>query len=110
GYRGHAQLAWQSPDGYVFGAEGILEGQGTDVCRLTNVAATDAVSVGDEIYTAQRASALPFPMYYGQVLEAELEPGALFWKILVKPAAAQIDMQKVQILTTRRNPARALGN
>jgi len=108
-FRGHAQLAWSSPEGPVFGAEGILEGRGDGLCRLTNVAATQAVSVGDDVFTARQSGVLPYPMVYGQVIEAELETGALFWEIVVKPAA-QFELQTVQILTTRRNPQRTLAN
>lgn len=109
-YRGHAQLIWQSPQGPVFGAEGILEGRGDGSCRLTNVAATAAVNVGDEVYTAKKPGALPDPMYYGKVVSAELTDGALFWDIVVKPEAEQLSLQTVQVLTTRRNPQRPLAN
>nr|AUN35835.1 rod shape-determining protein MreC [uncultured bacterium] len=109
-YRGHAQLTWQSAQGPVFGAEGILEGRGDGTCRLTNVAATAAVNVGDEVYTAKKSGALPEPMYYGKVVQADLPSGALFWDIVVKPEAEQLSLQTVQVLTTRRNPQRPLAN
>ncbi|MCH8830205.1 MAG: hypothetical protein IID45_11570 [Planctomycetes bacterium] len=105
-FRGHAQLVRKTGKGYVFGGEGVLEGDGDSQCRLTLIAAEEPVAVGDGVYTASRKTAFPFPMYYGKVTRAELPPGASHWQITVAPAIGDIQPQTVQILRKRINPER----
>ena len=109
-FRGMAQLARKTPNGISFASTAILEGTGEDLCRLTLVPASEAVSVGDEVYTNHNDAALPFPFYYGKVVQAELKPGAAHWEIRVEPAVKQIDSQTVQILTRSLNPLRQQAN
>ncbi|MBT6156623.1 MAG: hypothetical protein HOK71_04870 [Planctomycetaceae bacterium] len=109
-FRGMAQLARKTPNGITFASTAILEGTGEDFCRLTLVPAAEAVSVGDEVYTDHNDATLPFPFYYGKVIQADLKPGASHWEIRVEPAVKQIDSQTVQILTRSLNPARQLAN
>jgi cell shape-determining protein MreC len=109
-FRGMAQLARKTPNGITFASTAILEGTGEDFCRLTLVPATEAVSVGDEVYTNHDDSTLPFPFFYGTVIQADLKPGASHWEIRVEPAVKQIDSHTVQILTRSLNPARQLAN
>lgn len=109
-FRAKAQLARQTPDGLVFGSTAILEGTGEPNCRLKLVPADEAVSVGDEVFTNHNDATLPFPLYYGKVVQAELKPGASHWDIVVEPAVKQIESQTVQVLTRSLNPARQQAN
>ncbi|MGH7127119.1 MAG: hypothetical protein ACREIV_01030, partial [Planctomycetaceae bacterium] len=95
--------------GLVFGPCGRLEGRGEELCRLTLIAPTEAVEVGDEVYTSDRDSTLPYPMYYGRVVRAKLRPGAPEWDIWIRPAAVEIDPKTVQVLRRRLNPLRPLA-
>ena len=70
-YRGFAQLIRKTEAGFVFGAEGVLEGQGRDLCLLRYVPGTEAVETGDEVYTGDSE---PYPMYYGRVIRAARSP------------------------------------
>jgi cell shape-determining protein MreC len=108
-YRGLARLVRKGKQGYTFGAKGILEGQGEKPCRLKFVASNRAVSVGDELYTADHELAHPF--YYGRVIAARLPPGAPHWEILIEPALRQLDkLQHVQVLRKDIRVAPSLAN
>jgi cell shape-determining protein MreC len=109
GYRGTAQIIRRKEHGDVFGARGLLEGRGDPLCRLTRIPATEAVDRGDEVYTADRDGILPYPMYYGQIVHAELKPGAPYWDLLVRPAAGEIDVNKVHVLRMQLNRNRLLA-
>lgn len=109
-FRGRAQLVRKTSRGHVFGAQGVLKGTGEPHCRLELVAAGESVGVGDEVYTAARDGALPYPMYYGRVVDAELEPGALHWHIRVEPAVEDVPATTVQVLRRALNPVRRLAN
>ncbi|MBS0260394.1 MAG: rod shape-determining protein MreC [Planctomycetes bacterium] len=109
GYSGRARLARRTARGaLVFGAEGTLVADGSDLCRLKHI--TDPVNVGDEVFTGGTDGLLPYPMYYGQVVRAELEPGAQDWSVWVKPAAKLEQLEAVLILKRALNPARILAN
>ncbi len=105
-YRGLARLARQTSRGLILLSEGILQGDGTDTCKFTGIPVTDAVEIGDEVYTGGRDARLPSPMYYGKVVEARLNPGATAWDIRVQPAATNTPLETVQVLRTRLNPHR----
>jgi rod shape-determining protein MreC len=97
GYSGRARLARRTArGGLVFGAEGTLVADGSELCRLKHV--TDPVNVGDEVYTGGADGLLPAPMYYGKVVRAELDPNAQDWSIWVKPAATLDRLETVLIL------------
>ena len=108
-FRALAQLARQTTEGPAFGAEGILKGQGEELCRLTLINSTDPVEVGNVVYSGDRDGVLPFPMRYGTVVKAELKPGAPHWDILVKPAVSGVRQKTVQVLRMMANPIRVLG-
>jgi rod shape-determining protein MreC len=105
-YRGRAQLMRRTEDGLLVGPEGILAGDGKDACRLNFIAATQPVSVGDEVYTAVAGTPLPMPMYYGRVVAVSLAEGAPYWEIQVKPAETLNHARSVQVLRVVLNPAR----
>lgn len=106
GYRGRAQLVHQTQTGYVFGAKGILEGQGEPLCRLKGIASTDSVAVGDAVYAATRDGVSSTPLYYGRVVEASLGPSDSEWTVLVQPVPVPSDLQHVQIMRTAVNTER----
>jgi len=108
GYRGFARLVHQSSQGARFGAEGILEGDGTAHCRLEWIPSTATVSVGDLVVTSQTDGGLPAPMVYGVVVSAELTDEAPRWNIRVQPAMAAERLQRVQVLRAVLNPLRQL--
>ena len=90
----------------VFGAKGVLEGQGHELCRLTLISSSEPVNVGDEVYTGERDALFPYPMYYGRVVQAELRPGASYWDIRVQPAVALEELETVEVLRKSINPVR----
>src|SRR5262249_28570260 len=70
-YRALAQIIRPTDQGGSFGAEGILVGQGTSLCKLTEVPTTQTVRVGDEVYTSDRDKRTPVPLYYGRIIRVE---------------------------------------
>lgn len=106
GYRGRAQLIHEIDTGFVYGAKGILEGQGESRCRLTGISSSDLVSVGDSVYTATREGFPATPLYYGRVVEATLGPKDSEWTVLVEPVPVPNDLTNVQVLRTTINPER----
>ena len=106
GYRGRAQLIHQTDSGFVFGAKGILEGQGESICRLKGIASSDSVSVGDSVYTPTRDGFPSTPLYYGRVVEATLGPNDSEWNVRVEPVPVPNDLKDVQVLRTSINSDR----
>ncbi len=108
-FRSRAQLVRETPEGYVFGAKGVLKGQGDALCRLEGIPASDTVEVGNSVYTAERDGVLPSPFYYGRVIEATLNDHAKEWSILVEPVDLE-SVTTVLVLRTQLNPRRPLAN
>lgn len=108
-YRGRAQLARQTSQGTIFGQEGQLCGQGTPLCVLKSIPATESVAVGDLVFTGGRNASMPYPLFYGHVVAAELPPGADEWNIQVEPAVRPERITTVQVLRASLNPVRVLG-
>lgn len=109
-FRGRAQVVRPSSEGYVFGAKGILKGDGKDACRLEGIPAAESVEVGDSVYTADRDGVSPGPLFYGTVTEAELENRAKTWRIIVRPVERPADLTTVEVLRTAMNRNRVLAN
>lgn len=108
GFSGRARLARHTARGLVFLSEGTLIGDGSNVCRLRHIA--EPVNVGDEVFTGGTDGILPYPMYYGSVVFAELEPAAGEWTVHVKSAAPEQLPHVVHILRIEPNPVRLLAN
>ena len=83
-FRIGVRLVRPSPLGPVQGARGILSGQGNG-CTLNDVPATEAVAVGDLVYTDSLVSPAGEPIYCGRVTAATVEPTASHWTIEVTP-------------------------
>lgn len=109
-YRGFAQLIRRTETGFVFGAEGVLEGQGQELCLLKYIPGTLPVEVGDEVYTGDHDGAQPYPMYYGRVVRAEILPGDQEWTIWVEPAITKLKTPTVTVLRTQLDGSRTLTN
>ena len=107
-YSGRARLARQTSDGLRFGEEGILEGIGNGLCRLSGIPDTQPVAVGDEVFTGGQSSLLPDPMYYGRIIKADLLSGSA-WDIIVKPPLDMRTMTEVVVLRATVNPIRIPG-
>ena len=108
-FRALVQLARLTANGAVFGAEGILEGQGDDHCVLKLISSTEPVRVGQEVYSGGRDATFTAAMFYGTVVKAELKPGATHWEISVEPAIVSQKIRTVQVLRKAMNPLRVLG-
>ena len=105
-YRGRAQVIRETSSGFVFEAQGILKGTGGPLCSLEGIPAEKSVRVNDTVYTAGRDGVLPTPLYYGHVVDAELEPDGREWKVRVKPASLPSHLTTVQVLRLAVNPER----
>jgi len=109
-YRAWARLARKTGRGVVWGTAGRLEGDGEGHCRLRSISASEPVTVGDLVYSAGADGGLPAPMFYGRVIQAELEPGAVEWDVLIEPAADLENLQTVRILRQGFEPTRMMAN
>jgi cell shape-determining protein MreC len=109
-YRGFAQIVRHSAEGATFGPRGILEGRGEPLCRLKIIDTTASIEVGDHVYTGERDGTLPYPMYYGRVVSADLDPQTLAWNISVEPTVQHIEGRTVSILCRTINPLSQAAN
>jgi rod shape-determining protein MreC len=107
-YSGRARLARRTSAGLTFGTEGIVEGTGDGLCRLTGIPDTQSVAVGDEVFTGGRSPVLSDPMYYGRIVQADLRPGST-WDIIVRPPWNVESLTEVVVLRASLNPVRILG-
>jgi cell shape-determining protein MreC len=109
GYTGRARLARRTARGIlVFGPEGTLVADGSGLCQIKHI--TDPVNVGDEVYTGGTDGLLPYPMYYGKVVRAELDAGAQDWSVWLQPAATLDHLETVLVLRRTMNAERILAN
>jgi cell shape-determining protein MreC len=109
-FRGRAQLVRDSERGPVWGATGLLRGDGDAHCRLEGVPAEEAVRVGDLVYSAERDGALPEPLAYGRVIDAHVSTDERTWLIVVEPATQPSCLTTVHVLRAALNPARFWAN
>ena len=92
--------------GLVFGAEGIITGDGKAACSLNRIRATDPVSEGDEVFSLETPGGFETPLFYGTVTRAELASGATHWDIEVRPAIDPQSTKSVSIVRPTINPKR----
>lgn len=109
-FRGAAQIYRLGHEGWLPGPRGNLKGDGTATCLLEWIATTEPVEVGDPVFTAETDGVVPFPMYYGKVIEVTGASDSPHWEIRVQPAADLAAVQEVQVFRTRLNPLRVLAN
>ncbi len=101
------QLVRNSPQGAAFGAEGLLAGIGNGLCRVSGVAYTEAVSVGDEVFSADINGISGPRLYYGKVVRAEFSAGGE-WDVQVEPAVDYRMLDQVAVVqpSVNRNRSR----
>jgi cell shape-determining protein MreC len=104
GFRANVQLLRRTTDGALFAARGILEGVGEPDCRLTGIAATEAVAVGDEVVATDIEGLRGPHLYFGKVVHANFLAGGQ-WDIRVTPAVRLDELRDVQILHWELQPA-----
>ena len=109
-FSGAAQLMRRTATGLQPGPEGVVEGTGQKTCHFTGIWRREPVEVGDEIYTPADDVLLPFPMYYGKVVRAELPAGTAHWIIEIEPAANELRLRHVQVLKPQANQERLAAN
>ena len=105
-FRGYVQLVRTTRQGPLFGAEGVLAGNGDGSCRVELIAATEPVSVGDYVYGRLPGAGPVNTLCYGRVTVAELPEGAAHWHITVVPLATMETSRTVEILRELPNPMR----
>ena len=106
-FRGRARLARLTPNGLVFGASGVLTGNGKEGCLLTKISSTEEpVADGDEVYSLETPGGFETPLFYGTVTRAELAAGATHWEIEVRPATDPRTARAVCIVRPQVNPKR----
>ena len=108
-FHGLACVMRETAEGWLPGPEGILSGDGTNHCRL-EVESAEPVKVGDAVCTVPDDGVLPLRMYYGRVIQVDLQPGSLHWEVKVEPAFKELRLRTVSVLRTKLNPARILAN
>ncbi|MBI1346757.1 hypothetical protein GC163_10770 [bacterium] len=108
-FRGPAQLLHASSTGAVWGAKGVLKGNGQG-CELQGLSSAMTVRIGDDVYTADRDGLLDAPLYYGKVTTAELTNDGREWIVIVEPASRPSSLTQVQVLRAALNPQRILTN
>ena len=105
--RGRARLARLTRSGLVFGASGVLTGNGKEGCLLTKISSTEEpVSEGDEVYSLETPGGFEIPLFYGTVTRAELAAGATHWEIEVRPATDPRTARAVCVVRPQVNPKR----
>ena len=105
-FAGRARLARVTASGLVFGADGVLLGNGKDACRLTKIRATEPVSEGDEVFALETPGGFETPLFYGTVTRAKLADGATHWDIEVRPAIDPHSARSVSIVRPMVTPKR----
>lgn len=81
-------------------AQGQLVGQGTDMLRLTLVRTDQAVDVGDLVVTSGLGGVYPKGLLLGTVSSVDRPSGALYYEILVTPAAEVSNLEEVLVITS----------
>ncbi|MCA9034869.1 MAG: hypothetical protein KDA91_07065, partial [Planctomycetaceae bacterium] len=117
-FSARVQLMRTSSQGQFFGAEGILTGSqgpsdsGVDAngeCEIHGIPYTEAVSVGDDVVSADINGTNGPRLYFGRVSRAEFLQGGQ-WSIRVRPAVASLQLDDVGIVRLDLNlPAPGSG-
>lgn len=108
-FRAHVWIVRTTGRGPAFGEEGVLEGDGRGGCVVKYVPSTEAVAVGDHVYSHDPTGRIPQPLYYGRIDRAELRDGAPHWDIHVRPAADARRVGVVHVLRVQ-DPATLQAN
>ena len=102
GFKAQVTLMRTTSEGQHFGATGLLEGTGEANCRITGLAHTDVVAVGDDVVSAD-VNGLHGPrLYFGKVTRADFLAGGQ-WDVRVQPAVTFSELESVGVLKTTLN-------
>ena len=85
GYRDLVQLASQRDGRLHFAARGMLVGHGERLCKVELVEASEPITVGDLVFSADDG-VLDVPLLYGRIARLERKPAAGQWEIWMEPA------------------------
>lgn len=96
-FRAQVQLLRSSEDGLIFGAIGMLEGTGSSECRMTGIAYTDAVTVGDSVISADINGVRGPRLFFGTVISAEFLAGGQ-WDVRIQPSFTISELDRVGIV------------
>ncbi|MBM82194.1 MAG: hypothetical protein CMJ78_16630 [Planctomycetaceae bacterium] len=99
----------ESPSGLNAAGEGFIEGTGKELCRVTNVASTANVQVGDLVFSDYRNDPDSQSMFFGVVERAELPENSQTWEIWVRPAGNIERLTSVNVLRREVNPLRMMA-
>lgn len=91
------QIVKPETQGASFGAKGLLKGMGTDRCQITGIAYTEAVAVGDEVFSADINGVAGPRLYFGRVTKASFMAGGQ-WDIEVSPAFDPASLTEVAVI------------
>jgi len=78
-------------------AAGILQGTGTDLCRVKYVGGADDMQVGDLIVTAGLGGAFPPHLLVGKCVRSEASGGAMQRDVMVAPSICPRKLESVVI-------------
>ena len=108
GYRDLVQIVGQraATRGVRRGPQGVLEGTGGELARISRVDVTEPIEAGDMVYTAAETGVLPRPVLYGQVARVERPVGSAYWEIWMTPAAGRQAPERLSVLSLELNPLR----
>lgn len=108
-FSGAVQIVKMQNQGAAFGAEGLLEGTGDALCRVTGIPYTEAVTVGDFVFSANVQGVNGPRLFYGQVVHAEFSAGGQ-WDIRVEPAFESEQMDEVVVVKQRLDSQRTTSS
>lgn len=88
-----------------FPTTGMLRGSGERLCRIDSVPYTAAVSVGDDVFSADLNGLNGPRLYFGKVTKAEFSAGGE-WSIEVTPAIHGRQIRSVSVVRSELNLSR----
>jgi len=108
GYRDLVQIVGQraAARGVRRGPQGVLEGTGARLARVSRVEVTEPVEIGDLVYTAAEVGLLAQPALVGRVVRAERPVGSGYWELWVEPAVGHHPPERLSVLSAEVNAAR----
>ena len=99
------QIVKLAPQGAAYGAKGLLSGTGEGTCLISGIPYTEAVAVGDEVFSADIDGVQGPRLYYGKVIKAEFSAGGQL-DIRVEPAFRSEELTEVMVVQQRFNTTR----
>jgi cell shape-determining protein MreC len=104
GFREVIELAHCDDGHWHITARGVLEGKGEALARVSMVAVTHSVSVGDFALAASLRGVVSAPLVFGRIERVERRPGMTHWDIWVTPAVGPDEPGQVEVLRLKSSP------